>query len=163
MLLALVLPQSTGHGTYTSPLMVKAFMRGICNLDRAMITSLSVSRGAGNLGFTKGSRATSLEVSITITDMSELLVAPLGDSMFNNFNQESALGRYIATLAGRDHRTNSFVTPKLKIALTNTLMSLETRFSSSSLGMHLADTLIGDIISLPIPDRTLATFNESLK
>lgn len=163
MLLSLVLPQSTGHGTYTSPLMCKAFMRGVCNLDRAMVTSLSVTKGNGNLGYTKQGKATNLEVSITLTDMSELLVAPLGDAMYNSFNQETALSRYISTLAGRDFRTNTFLFPKLKTTLSNRFKDLESKLSGQSLGMILADSFIGDLISLPMPDISVATFNESLK
>jgi len=163
MLLSLVLPQSTGHGTYTSPLMCKAFMRGVCNLDRAMVTSLSVTKGNGNLGYTKQGKATNLEVSITLTDMSELLVAPLGDAMYNSFNQETALSRYISTLAGRDFRTNTFLFPKLKTTLSNRFKDLESKLSGQSLGIILSDSFIGDLISLPLPDISVATFNESLK
>ena len=163
MILSLVLPQSAGSGSYTTPLMVQAFMRGVCNLDRAMITSLTITKGNGNLGYTKQGKATNLEISFTLTDMSELLVAPLGDSLYNNFNQETSLGRYISTLAGRDFRTNSFLVPKLKMALSTTLQSLDVKFSGASMGVHLADTIVGDIVALATPDISVATFNQSLK
>lgn len=161
--LAIVLPQSAGSGTYTSPLMVKAFMRGVCNLDRAMVTAVTITKGNGNLGHTQEGRATNLEINVTITDMSELLVAPLGDALYNSFNQESALGRYIATLAGRDFRTNTFLYPKIKMAASIKSVQLETSFSGEAIGMLLADTMVGDIVGFLTPDITTSTFNEALK
>lgn len=50
MWLAGALPISPGRQTYTSPFICKLISVGRSNMDLAMIDSLSVTHGVGNLG-----------------------------------------------------------------------------------------------------------------
>jgi len=162
LILASALPQSTGLGGYTSPYLISAFIRGVCNIEMGMITSLTITRGNGNLGFTHDGRPTNLEVSFTITDFANVMPAPtnthaIKGAILETFNQDNELGRYLHTIVGRDIRTNSLLVPKLKLATNKIAANFAATLSGRSIGLELGDTLIGDIIGTFSPDYSAAT------
>ena len=72
-LLALVLPHmlDSDNGVtagYTSPFLVKAYCKGIFNIDYGLITGMSVSKGAESC-WTDDGLPTQIDVSIDITDL----------------------------------------------------------------------------------------------
>ena len=73
-LIGLVAPQSiaTNPNGYTSPFIVRALYKSFFNVDMGIITSMSVDRG-GNCMWTVDGLPTSIEVSMTIKDLYEVM------------------------------------------------------------------------------------------
>jgi hypothetical protein len=77
MLLAGVLPLSTGKQSYTSPFLVELFDKGRCQTRLGMIDSMTITRGQGNLGFNNEGHAMGIDVTFSIVDMSSILHMPI--------------------------------------------------------------------------------------
>ena len=77
MLLAGTLPISTGKQSYTSPFLCEIYDKGRCQSRLAMIDSLSVTRGTGNLGWTNEGIALGIDVSFSVVDMSSVMHMPI--------------------------------------------------------------------------------------
>ena len=71
-LIALVLPRNSSAQTYYSPFLVRAYYKGIFNIDMGIITDMSVSKG-GDGEWTPDGLPTSVEVSFDIKDLYESL------------------------------------------------------------------------------------------
>ena len=153
MILAGALPQSAGRASYTSPFLCSMFMKGIQEIELGMITSLSIRRGTSNLGFNKQKRALAIEVSFTVTDLSNLMTAAINHGMFSDINaiidDSAPLGRYIKTLASRDILTDKYFLPRAKIRITKKLYELNKVLSPSAIGMRagsLAEAFLGGLV-----------------
>lgn len=150
MMLAGALPLSTGKSSYTSPMLCSAYLRGIQNIRLGMITNLSITRGTTNLGFnpTNG-RALGFEVTMEITDFSNIIAAPVNSGVLGAFNlsldDNNLLNNYLSTLAGRDLHTDRFMMPKAKMRLSKMLMGLETYESPAYWGQKLNSWFGGPI------------------
>lgn len=136
MILAGALPLATGKNSYTSPFICKAFLKGMHNVQLGMITDLSITRGTSNLAFNKQKRVLAVDVSFSITDFSQLMTAPIDNSMFgmginSGLDDNNVFGRYIATLASRDLLTDMYTLPKAKIRLSRLRYKLDQNLSAS--------------------------------
>jgi len=80
-LLAGALPLSTGKHSYTSPFLCEVYDQGRCQSRLAMITSMTVSRGEGNLGFDNQGVPMGIDVTFTITDLSSIMHMPISEGM----------------------------------------------------------------------------------
>ncbi|MGG4591717.1 hypothetical protein ACLPJK_26020 [Pseudomonas aeruginosa] len=76
-LLGLTLPISTGPQSYTQPFMLELFNRGRTRIQRGMVTSLTVTRGVGDVGWTNDGKYLGIDVSISIADMSSVMHMPI--------------------------------------------------------------------------------------
>lgn len=81
MLLAGALPLSTGRHSYTSPFICEYYDQGRCQSRLAMITSMTVSRGEGNLGFDSQGVPMGIDVTFTLTDLSTIMHMPISQGM----------------------------------------------------------------------------------
>jgi hypothetical protein len=162
LLLGGTLPQSAGHGSYTSPYLCTAYVRGIVDIQLGMITNLSVTTGGGNLGYAKDGSAMSYEVTFTITDMSELLVAPTDSAIYNAFNEESSLNHFTRSLVGRHINVNALMLNRFAKYLDMATKDLEVQFSSSAWGASMGETMLGEIHSAILGDLSVSTVLNTL-
>ncbi|MBE0438351.1 MAG: hypothetical protein IBX57_01095 [Gammaproteobacteria bacterium] len=93
MLLAGALPLSTGKQSYTSPFLVELYSKGRNQTRLGMIDSLSITRGTGNLGWTRNHEPLGIDVSFSVIDLSTILHMPIS----SNFG---AVGASMTGLAG---------------------------------------------------------------
>ena len=77
MLLAGVLPISTGKQSYTSPFILELYDQGRCQTRLGIIDSLSITRGVGNLGFNTQGHAMAIEVNFSVIDLSNIVHMPI--------------------------------------------------------------------------------------
>lgn len=147
MLLAGTLPQAVGRASYTSPFLCSIFNKGKQNIKLGMITSLTITRGTSNLGFSKYKKALAIDVSFTVTDFSNVMTAPVASSIFNVFSPElqddTKLGEYMATLGSRDLLTDKYAVPKAKLRLSRTLMGISQALSIESYALATGESLRG--------------------
>jgi hypothetical protein len=80
-LLALALPLSTGKQSYTSPFLIEIYDKGRQQSRLAIVDSMSVTRGTGNLGFTNEGHVMAIDVSFTVKDLSSVLHMPIAQGI----------------------------------------------------------------------------------
>ena len=99
-LIALVLPHGEYKNGYTSPFLVKAFYKGMFNIDMGIITDMSITKGKEG-GWTKDALPTVVEVRMTIQDLySQLSITPTGQLFKSNVMQNISEMDYLANLCG---------------------------------------------------------------
>jgi len=98
-LLAGTLPRGTGNSTFTSPFMVRAYVKGMFAVPYGIIDSLSVERGDQEFGWNHTDMPTVVKVSFSIKDLSPVLYTHLCDGTIDNLNT-TKLDMYLDTLAG---------------------------------------------------------------
>lgn len=77
MLLAGSLPISTGKQSYTSPFLCEVYDKGRTQTRLGMIQNLQVTRGEGNLGWTRDMKPLGINVSFSVMDMSSIMHMPI--------------------------------------------------------------------------------------
>ena len=79
-LLAAVKPLATGKHSYTNPFYCEFYDRGRAQTRLGAISSMTVTRGDGTMGFTPTGKALSVTVSFTVTMMEEIPALPISES-----------------------------------------------------------------------------------
>lgn len=144
-LLAGTLPQETGNKSYTTPYHCNMFARGQHRIANGMITNLTITRGVSNLPFNKQRRPLAVEVSWTVTDFSEVLSAPISDSVLSTasviYDDESGISRYIQSLCGRDLYATMHASDKYKIKLSRFYQNAKLQATPEYIGARIGDSL----------------------
>jgi hypothetical protein len=104
MLLAAALPISTGKQSFTSPFLCEMYAKGRNQIRLGMIESLSITRGTGNVGWTKDGEPLGIDVTFTVVDMSTVMHMPISPQ-FGAIGAAAmrvggALGESIGAIAG---------------------------------------------------------------
>lgn len=120
-ILGLVLPQNMDSKTpngYTTPFLVKAYCKGMFNIDMGIITDLSVTRG-GECQWNDDGLPTQIDVSITIEDLYSNIF--MTDSKFSlAVVQNTAMQDFLANLAGLNLAETEFARSIKMLVYQNT-------------------------------------------
>lgn len=126
MILAGVLPLSTGKQSYTSPFLCQVFDKGRCQKRLGMIESVNITRGTSNLPFDLKGNALAIDVSFTIVDLSSIMHMPLSTGRLletdMTLDEDNILADYLAVLAGQDIYTQIYPFPKARLTLAKKIM-----------------------------------------
>ena len=151
-LMAFVLPRSEYVNSYTTPFLVKAFYRGMFNIDMGIITEMSFNRGKEG-SWTKDGLPTVVDVSFTIQDLyTGMGMTSLGAMFKGTTLQNVSEMDYIANLCGINiNEPDLFRMARLWIAFNikdrfaDILPNLSLNIGSSirNLGMNLYGSLWG--------------------
>jgi hypothetical protein len=135
-LLALCLPRGVEDdpNAYTSPFLVKAYCKGMFNVEMGMITSMSVSKGA-ECCWNDDGLPTQIDISLTIKDLySSLFMTGYKDSTVKNIVNNTSMMDFLANMAGLNlgqmemgRRIRMYITLKSSVFLT-TPSRIWTRF-----------------------------------
>lgn len=99
-LMALVLPRSEYVNSYTTPFLVKAFYKGMFNIDMGIITEMSFNKGKEG-SWTKDGLPTVVDVTFTIQDLYSAMGMTSTEKMFKGLTlQNVAEMDYVANLCG---------------------------------------------------------------
>ena len=97
-LMCLALPRSYGNNGYRSPFLIRAFYRGMWNIDCGIITGMSVTRGKEGAWSSDG-LATELDVSVDIKDLySSMSIS--GNKQIIKMASNTALMDYLMNMCG---------------------------------------------------------------
>ena len=151
MLLAGALPISTGRQTYAAPYICKLISVGRSNMDLAMIDSLSVTHGVGNLGYTREGKPLQVDISLSFKDLNRSLHAPVdtGGLIINPlnamsiFDDDSNFNYYINTLAGVSVADQVLATRRLERNIKLKMMHVDSFFTSGNLTLAIAESAPG--------------------
>jgi hypothetical protein len=136
VLLAGVLPISTGRSSYTAPLYCSCFSRGKIKISEGLITDLTVTRGASNVTNTEDWRDLGLDFTFTVTDLSSIVHAPISDSF--SLGQAAVAGLAGGLLGGPLGALGGAAISTISNSLNNEGKFLDILASYS--GLSLADT-----------------------
>ena len=99
-ILALAMPRGEFQHSYSAPFIVKAFYKGMFNIDMGIITDMTIQKGKEG-GWTKDGLPTTVDVQFTIQDLySSLSMTPSGLAYRANVLQNIAEMDYLANLCG---------------------------------------------------------------
>lgn len=103
-LLAMAMPRPSGNSTYTSPFIMRAWVRGMFNIPAGIVTSMTITRGESEFGWSRARLPTVVNVNMTIEDLSPILFMDFADSGFTDMlrimENNTKLIEYVNTLTG---------------------------------------------------------------
>lgn len=146
MLLALALPRSVGKQSYTSPFLVEAYCQGRGQVRLGLIDSLTITRGTGNMPWSRHGEYRGIDVDFSIMDLSSIMSMPLNSDM-DLFDDENPYTDYLATLGGLSLSEQTYGFSKLNIELTRAITQGKLNWSAEKLGMEWGSGTIGKLIS----------------
>jgi hypothetical protein len=77
MLLPFAAARSAGRAAYSNPFYCKMWQKGYAQIQTGIVTSFSITRGAGNLGWNEFGQPIAVDVHITIKDLSSITHIPI--------------------------------------------------------------------------------------
>lgn len=152
-LLAAALPLSTGKQSYTSPFLCEVYDRGRNQVKLGMIDSLSITRGSGNLGWTRDGKPLGIDVQFSIVDMSSVLHAPVSGNFQlvppweGIFDDQNAFNDYLAAVSGLSLTDQIYSTRKLILNVTRKMENMSSYFSVARLSNNIMNDSPARIIS----------------
>ena len=151
-LMALVLPRSEYVNSYTTPFLIKAFYRGMFNIDMGIITEMSFNRGKEG-SWTKDGLPTVVDVSFSIQDLyTGMGMTSLGAMFKGTTLQNVSEMDYIANLCGINinepdlfRMVTLWATFNLKNRITDFLPNMSMNIGSSlrNMGVNMYNSLWG--------------------
>lgn len=151
-LMAFVLPRSEYVNSYTTPFLIKAFYRGMFNIDMGIITEMSFNRGKEG-SWTKDGLPTVVDVSFSIQDLyTGMGMTSLGAMFKGTTLQNVSEMDYIANLCGINinepdlfRMVTLWATFNLKNRITDFLPNMSMNIGSSlrNMGLNMYNSLWG--------------------
>ena len=148
-LMAAALPRGVGDSTYTSPFLVRAFCKGMFSIPAGIINTLSITRGAGEFGWSLSRLPTVVDVSFTIEDLSPMMFLSMAggsgmlDAIGQAFANNTKMHEYINTLVGIGLKERYYLLGQMKRRLkTALLIGKNTTFSATYRGYVMGDSSI---------------------
>lgn len=102
MLIAAAFPRAIGRNTYTSPFLLTAYSKGRFAIPLGIIDSINIKRGDSEFGWNTEGLPTSVDVSISIKDLSAMMYTNIssGDAWKDIIGQNSSFQEYLLSLSG---------------------------------------------------------------
>lgn len=152
-LLAAALPISHGNQSYGSPFLCEMYIQGKNVIRLGMITSLSITRGTGNLGWAPDGSAIGVDVSFTVKDLSTIMHAPIDVNMANPLDplggllpRDSAFHDYLAILGNMSVYSMTTNTDRIRMLIANKRAVMRNMFTAGHVISTLYDTSPGRFI-----------------
>lgn len=79
-ILALGMPKSTGSRSYDEPFLIELFLKGRSQIREGRVRSISITRGVGDVAWTKEGHALGIDVTVDFEDMSGVVGVPINPS-----------------------------------------------------------------------------------
>lgn len=101
------MPRGIGGAMYTSPFLVRCYCKGMFSIPTGIIESISMTRGDAEYGWSMNRLPLSLNVQLTIKDLSPILYIGMDNDM------NTSLDEYMSTLTGLGLYERTFRFPML--------------------------------------------------
>lgn len=124
--LALGMPKSTGNRSYDEPFLLETFLRGRSQIREGRVRSISITRGTGDIGWTKDGHALGIDLNIEIEDMSGVVGVPINPATSRVAAMVSGAAGAVAGAIGGDGAANAVDT--VAAAITTSTYSEDNKF-----------------------------------
>lgn len=101
------MPRGIGDSMYTSPFLVRCYCKGMFSIPTGIIESISMTRGDAEYGWTLSRLPLSLNIQLTIKDLSPILYIGMDNDM------NTSMDEYMSTLTGLGLYERSFRFPQI--------------------------------------------------
>jgi len=143
LLMVLSAPLQTGYSSYMSPFIIKVFSKGLFSIDMGIIESMSVTRGDGANDRTKFNFPRSIKVSVTVKDLSPVMMLSLGNGAFWKYKRANGgLSEYIATMCNLSIADRYDMARKFDNYVALIRDSMKTNFSLHNIGYNFNNSLL---------------------
>lgn len=146
MLLGGALPKSTGKHSYDAPFLVEIYDKGRAQTRLGIIDSINITRGVGNLGWTRDERPLGIDVTFSVVDLSSIMHMPINSSP-GIFDEDNAYTDYLATLGSLSLADQVWVGSKMRLNLTRDKVSWRKWTSPGYHAQWVSQTMPGQLIS----------------
>lgn len=152
-LLAAALPQSIGPNMYKSPMLIKAYCKGMFAINLGMIDSMQIKRGSAEFGWSVHNLPTAVDVTLSIKDLSPAMFLNIAEpGFFDMFKQNSSLQEYLTTLSGVGLAERYFIGPRLKRKwASSVLIRKNTTFSPIYWGNKVGRSGLARTVTAVVP------------
>lgn len=162
-LLAATLPISYGRHSYGAPMLCEFYVRGKNQSRLAMITSLSVTRGEGNLGWSKDGEFLGCDIAFEVTDFSTVMHAPIDSGMQQLLNfrwimsDDNVFNDYMSVLSNLSIGEMTYSWEKLKLNWKRYATTQQNFISPSRIAMISSDSQLGRLVRKITPGQSPLT------
>lgn len=145
MLLAAALPMSTGLQSYTSPFLCELFSQGRNQIRLGMIKDLTISRGEGNVGWTRNHQPLGININFSVQDMSTLMHAPIDvgfkplNPLKGIFDEDNAFNDYMSVLGAASMADMIYPSRKFANRWTQKKLNFSSYWSMSRMSNNVAN------------------------
>lgn len=124
MIVCGAVPHAAGRAAYTQPFFVEAYDRGKAITRHGLISSLQITRGVSNLGFTRNKDMLAVDVQFTIKDLAAQNYMPIemgvgADPRKTIHGHDTTYSDYISVLGAATLGQNVYTGQKLRIRIAN--------------------------------------------
>lgn len=110
------MPRGIGGAMYTSPFLVRCYCKGMFSIPTGIIESISMTRGGAEFGWSINRLPLSIDVNITLKDLSPILYIGMDNDM------NSSMDEYMSTLTGLGLYERTFIFSKFTRRLNRALL-----------------------------------------
>ena len=158
-LLAGALPQMTGKSSYGAPFMCECYIPGKMQIKMGMIDSISVTRGVGNVGWTREGLCLGLDINVSVVDMSSIMAMPLTTSaaalskldprgfVSDLLSDETPFNNYMAVLSALTLTEQVYMIPDISRRWRTQMEQIDSFWSKGNFASWLSDTMPGRLAS----------------
>lgn len=152
-LLAMAMPRPSGHSTYTSPFILRAWVRGMFNIPAGIITSMSVTRGESEFGWSRARLPTVVNVNLSIEDLSPILFMDFAQEGWTDLltltENNTKLIEYVNTLTGLSVKHRYYRSRQILRNLKGKWLSVKnSTLSPVYWGEKLGNSSLGRIVNM---------------
>lgn len=153
-LLAGVVPRSTGRNSYTGPFLCKLWSKGRSQIQLGMVTSMTITRGAGNVGWNIKDQSVGIDVSFSITNLSKILHMPISNEVsvfdalgLSMFDEDNNMTDYMAVLGSLGLSEQHYNSGKWRLRRARARQQFDSWLSVTNFAQWSVNTLPGSMIA----------------
>jgi hypothetical protein len=162
LILAGAVPRAIGPNAYTSPMLCRAYSKGMLGIPLGMIDSVQIKRGSDQHGWNFQRLPTSIDLSFTIKDLSPAMYMGMddGQGLFETVaGENSSFQEYLQTLGALG--LNERIRWQYKIRRKGEILlkiAWHNKLSPEAMGMNMAaNSFTGRVLSAIYPRTGLPT------
>lgn len=151
-LLAAALPISHGNQSYGSPFLCELYSKGRVVVRLGMISSLSITRGTGNMGWSPDGSPLGVDISFTVKDLSTVMHAPIdvqpnkAVELRSIFPRDTAFYDYLSVLGNMNVHQMTTDLDRFWLNVAQKRTMLKNLFSMSNFVHGVFDTSPGRLM-----------------
>lgn len=156
MIMCLALPKAAGPSSYTSPFTLEIYDPGRWQSALAIMDSLEIERGVGNLGWSAEGFPLGIDISFNIVDLTTIMSMPISGLSFG-FNDRSVYSEFMAAMANKNPLEQLTIAGRFNAKRNVVMANFYSTFSASNAASVVANTWAGRMVRAA--SRTTATLN----